>query len=678
MKKIALYCSFIFVFLLLLFHTTALTQPHDKHINSYLDSIKTVRENENRLKNEYLKSEDVVVKKFHTKIDLYPQEGYFLVEENYDIQFNKERHGIYRNIPLVYQLNNVTTSTQQNTNSNKFWAQQPNDYRITIDKIDVLNETNRISGGRFTSTLNIRIGDADKYVSGEKHYTIKYRVKNAILFDDSACYFYWNTTGSFWEFPFLESSFEVHIPNQPNIQYYVYNGYVGEHTTQAQFEYKDGILSGKSNIVLGQGKDMTVLLKLPPTYFKPPTALQLWWRSYGWIIFPFLAFFIFFLIWFIWGRDNKPVKVVEYFPPKDIDPALAGYLTDTDADTKDILSLIPYWGKQGFLKIESLNKEEKTEKKWYSIFPSSNPQVHLGFIYFFGSIFGIYILSTSLSPNYFWYIVSIIGGFSPFIIVALIIIYKKAKSIKQNDFKLYKLQELPNNVNQYENTIFYGLFSEGNVIKMSSLKDKFYSKMIKAKSELADISNKMFFTTYSKKIVILTATFFILYGMIGGILVASLLNIFGGVLLFLTCIGLSFFSGIMRKRVVAGDEALQKVEGFRMFIEKAKKDELTWLLKENPNYFDDTLAYAVAFGFADKYCNKFEGLIAKAPEWYGGNYSHFSMSNFSTSFNATMLKASTTMVSSPASSGSGGSYGGGFSGGGFSGGGFGGGGGGSW
>ena len=126
----------------------------------------------------------------------------------------------------------------------------------------------------------------------------------------------------------------------------------------------------------------------------------------------------------------------------------------------------------------------------------------------------------------------------------------------------------------------------------------------------------------------------------------------------------------MRKRIVKGDEALQKIEGFRMFIKKAKKKELEWLLKENPTYFEDTLAYAVAFGLVEKYAKKFEGLVSTSPEWYSSTSGHLHMAGFSNSFNSAMQSASASFVSRPSSSsGSGGSFGGGSSGGGFGGGG---------
>jgi uncharacterized membrane protein YgcG len=99
-------------------------------------------------------------------------------------------------------------------------------------------------------------------------------------------------------------------------------------------------------------------------------------------------------------------------------------------------------------------------------------------------------------------------------------------------------------------------------------------------------------------------------------------------------------------------------------------------LKQDENYFDKVLPYAIVFDIADKWKDKLEGLDIPPPRWYSGNYTTFSTLAFMNSLDSSMQQMSTTFYSSPSSSGSsGGSFSGG---GGFSGGGFGGGGGSSW
>lgn len=614
-----------------------------------------------------LRNRPVVVTDFHVKISIHPDEAYFDVEETYEVLFNVEKHGIYRNIPLVYRMGKLP---EESSESESFWAQQPQKHRIDIDHVEVAGHPARVSGGRYSELMNIRIGDPDKLVEGVERYTIKYQVKHAFLFDEKNSFFYWNLMGTEWEFPFLKSSFEVELPGNPQAEYYVYSGYPGSTGTQTQFEYENGLFSGETEEVLGAGKDLTLLLKLPVDYIKPPSLLSKWWRSYGWVIFPPLAFLLFYWAWYAWGRDRKTVKAVEYFPPENTDPALAGYLIDEDADTRDLTALIPYWGAKGHLTMEI----QASEKKGFKLKIGEIVAVALGGIYLFGMLWVVFLVLASLPTDSAWNILGTIGSLFPFVIVAFVILIRAYRNYNTSDFTLYRKKDLPPDAKPYEQTIFKGLFSNRDKVSSDDLKKKFYTSLSTAKSELLNYSSGMFFTKYSQRNIVITAVLCIIVGIVGGIGIGVFMSVLGGILFFFTCLGLSFYSGVMRKRLVQGDETLQKLEGFRMFLKKAKKKELEWLVGENPSYFEDTLAYAVAFGLIEKYSKKFDGLVQAPPRWYSGPV-HFNMARFSTSFNSAMRSTAIAFVSRPSSSGSGGSVGGG---GGFSGGGFGGGGGGSW
>ena len=136
-----------------------------------------------------------------------------------------------------------------------------------------------------------------------------------------------------------------------------------------------------------------------------------------------------------------------------------------------------------------------------------------------------------------------------------------------------------------------------------------------------------------------------------------------------------FFSIFMRKKSEKGTLLLQKLLGFREFLKSVEKDRLKEFLKQDANYFDKVLPYAIVFGIADTWKDKLEGLDIPPPNWYSGNYNTFNTAIFMSSLNSSMNQMSDSFYSAPSSSSS---SGGSFGGGGSSGGGFGGGGGGSW
>ena len=98
-------------------------------------------------------------------------------------------------------------------------------------------------------------------------------------------------------------------------------------------------------------------------------------------------------------------------------------------------------------------------------------------------------------------------------------------------------------------------------------------------------------------------------------------------------------------------------------------------MKQDENYFDKVLPFAIVFNVADTWKDKLKDMDIPPPRWYSGNYTTFTTLAFMNSLDRSMDQMSSTFYSAPSSSGS---SGGSFGGGGSSGGGFGGGGGSSW
>jgi uncharacterized membrane protein YgcG len=147
------------------------------------------------------------------------------------------------------------------------------------------------------------------------------------------------------------------------------------------------------------------------------------------------------------------------------------------------------------------------------------------------------------------------------------------------------------------------------------------------------------------------------------------------------------FAPAMPRKTSKGARALWHILGFREFIRRVERDRLERMLQEDPTLFDRVLPYALVFGIADEWAEKFEGLLQKPPEWFESERwtpTAFTPRTFVYSLGDSVSTMNSVFPSTPArSSGSGAGggfsgFGGGGGGGGFSGGGFGGGGGGGW
>lgn len=546
-------------------------------------------------------AQDFTVTNYSVDITI-EKDGYFDVIENYDLNFDIPKHGIYRTIQTQYDLLNFEGNKEER--------------KIRISHVKVPNYKFDVPFDfvqKLQDDMDIKIGDKDITIVGPQHYEIKYRVHNAFLFEENQIRFYWNIKPEGWEADFEQISFRIQVPENISLSEensFIYAGDRGTSIRSKDFKvyYTNEGFSGTSgdNFISGPGQSVTIMINLPPNAITEEKPLWPFWNQYGWVFLVGLLITGFYILWHKFGRDDKVVTTTSYYPPKNMDPAMVGFLINDRDDTSDLISLFPYWGARGLIKMEEIPK-----KGW------------------FGS----------------------------------------------KDTKLIRTGHLPDESPTYEKEIFSGLFGmeqgqDTTEILVSSLKDTFYTTMSSASSQLKEMAQP-YYVVESKKVQ--TILYFGLVA-IAIFLTAIALFVWGplaAVAIVLTCVLLIVLNGYMIKKNDVGNRVLSELKGFRQFIKVAEENKLKMLLKDDPNYFESTMGYALAFGLFEKWAKKFDAFNIPPPSWYSSTSTHaFTMHGFSKSFSKAMATTQTTMVSSPKSSGS--------SGGGSSGGGFGGGGGGSW
>ncbi len=142
------------------------------------------------------------------------------------------------------------------------------------------------------------------------------------------------------------------------------------------------------------------------------------------------------------------------------------------------------------------------------------------------------------------------------------------------------------------------------------------------------------------------------------------------------------FFRLLHAPTAAGRKLLDQIDGFRMYLEVAEKDELALrnLPKKTPQLFEAYLPFALALGVEQKWAEKFAGVFASLrdgtsdgyhPGWYDGHFDTRNLGRFTDSVGNSLTSAISSAATPPGSSSGGG-------GGGSSGGGGGGGGGGGW
>jgi uncharacterized membrane protein YgcG len=482
--------------------------------------------------------------------------------------------------------------------------------QIRISDIEVPGHKFEASGNfsqRMEGNARIKIGDPDKTVVGPMHYEIRYRVDNAFLFEEDFTRFYWNLKPSDWVAPFKKITFRVILPEGVEADPDQVFLYAGPvGSTSPTGEFGMRVAGGTISGTSREG--------FGSNYGEAVTLLVN--LPKGSIAQPGR-------LWLFWsGYGWVPIllllaggfyKVFLKYGKDDPSPMVVTYFPPDNMDPAMV----------GFL----INDREDTSDL-VSLLP------------YWGTR-GLLEMEEVEGEGWF----------------------------AKDDILIKKLADLPAEAPGYQKIVFDGLFHGGeSEVRVSSLKNTFYLTMNMAKKELAGAAQK-YYDPKARRVYWFTG---------GGIVLAMLVLLptffsFWGVVAVLCALVLGVALLILNRHMVKknplGIKIYSELKGFRAFIKTAEENRLRMLLKESPDYFETTMAYALAFGALKQWAQKFENLDVAPPTWYHTSGGFRSMHQFSRSFSSTMERTSTTLVSSPSSSSSGG---------GSSGGGMGGGGGGSW
>ncbi len=551
------------------------------------------------------------IDKFHSDI-MINEDSSVIVKETIDVEFHRPRHGIYREIPFKYRDDLgkwITTPTKVLSladGSGKAWK-----YKVE----------------RSGPVINVRIGDAKRFVEGRWTYIITYKVENAILFFKDHDELYWNVTGNYWKASIKEASATATLTTKNKSKNLLIAGYEGGYGSKEECGYKTYDKSGKfftkRNLNMGEG--LTIVFGWDKGLVSPPSSWKkfLWAMNLGenWVfLLPIFSFIYMANRWYRKGRDPKVREsvTVMYGPPKfenqPLTPAEVGTLIDEKLDPRDITSTIVGLAVKGYLKIEETKKE--------------------------GILFD------------------------------------------KTDYYLKKVKSPDSNLTPFEIELMKDLFPAalpGTLI--SDLKNKFYTNLDVLKKVLyGELVRKKYFLSSPEKVrnSYLVAGFLVfVFSVLAFVFLVPNPGWKGIIAGILTGTSVLAFAKFMPAKTRAGASAYMDVLGFQEFMNRAEKDRIERM--GDKDLFSKFLPYAIALDVADNWAKAFEGIYQAPPNWYvsPGGFRTFTPYAFTHSLNSATSDLSSAMFSAPRGS-SGGGSGGGFGGGGSSGGGFGGGGGGSW
>ena len=506
---------------------------------------------------------------------------------NYDFEY-ASRHGIYRYIPVVYR------DDQGNTYKPGF--------SFDSAEVDGVRTKYRLSSEGDNRV--IKIGDANRIVTGLHTYTIRYHF-DSLLVNKGGDLLRFNVTGSGWSVPI--DSAKVTIISAVTPQLTCYAGAVG--STNHDCKVNEQARTVTANDV-GDGEDFTIEALWPSGTvanllqpYKTPLWMKILYVAAGVYVLGGFMLLIAALIRWLGIRvaekrsEKSQTIIAQYEPPKNMTAGELGFMSDNKATLVEVTAMLVQAAVAGFIKIEQVQEKSLLKKAEYRL--------------------------TKLKD---------FTGMDAQEQLFLTVLFDGKTEINMKDIDK---TAVPAAVKKYQASLRENLKTKG-----------FYTKSSKFTS--AAVAGGLFM------LIFLSFTPFVLISIAFILPIGLYLYRRAGQTPRRTPEGLETWAYVQGFKLF-----LSVTEKDRLAFTDAPA--------RTPKQFSKFLPYAIALGVEKEWAKQFEGIdITKSMGWYGGNTQAFTagylVGNLSDSF-ASTVAASTAPVGSSSGFG-GGSSGGGFGGGG--------------
>lgn len=606
---------------------------------------------------------------YQSTIQVFP-DGTMQVEDNIRVRAEgiKIRRGIYRDFPTRYK--------------DKFG----NNYRVNFDVIKVLRDGRSESFHTKAQNNGVRLYIGNKNVQlakGEYEYTIVYGTDRQLGFFENHDELYWNATGNGWIFPIDKVEVKVLLPQSIPSSDLTLDAYTGRQGAkgkdfQATINY-NGNAQFSSSRILQSYEGLSIVVSWPKGYIKEPDLAE----NIGYVLDDnislllglaglLIVFMYYYLVWLKVGKDPESGVIFPHYSPENgFSPASMRYISRMGYDHKTFATAIVNLAAKGALEINDSSSDKYKLKK----LQSDDIELAAGEAVLLKKLFSESDNITLKNTNHT-------------IIAATIDAHKKSLKKDYNTiyFKKNSLWLIPGFIVSaiFIAIIFISVESSAGpenlfllfwltgwtvgVVVMTKLAIKFWRSALAGKSYMAAIGTTLFALPFV------------------GVEIFVLIKFQFSIPLVLTVAAIISLNMLFYQWLKAptrmGRKLLDKIDGFKMYLEVAEKDELN--LKnppeKTPEIFESYLAFAMALDVEQQWAEKFTRVFLQLqeqgrsyhPTWYHGSHWHAdNPSSFTASVGSSLSSAISSSSMAPGSSS-------GTGGGGFSGGGGGGGGGGGW
>ena len=607
---------------------------------------------------------------FHSDIQVL-EDGAMLVDERIRVRAEGKqiRRGIYRDFPTRYR------------------DRMGNRYKVDFELMSVQRDGVRESYHTEDLSNGIRIymGERTRSLSpGVYEYRIRYRTDRQLGFFDQRDELYWNVTGNGWDFAIDQASASVQLPPgiaREDVRLKAYTGKQGERGSDFRSEIDYGArVRFETTRALAAREGLSIVVDWPKGFVHEPTREQ----QLGYLLADnreamaalggtALVIIFYLLVWQRVGRDPQAgVSIPLYEPPAGYSPGAMRFVRRMGYDKKAFASALVNLAVQGYLSIEETAKGKFTLNKTgnethfrpgpgeaavaSALFGDGSSSIDLEQANHVKLGKAVYSHKRALKRHYEKrYFLTNRGYLVPGILLSALTLLATVLMIPDGEARGL--------------TGFLAVWLSGWTMGVVMLLRKAFSAWRSALGG-GGFFQVVFPTLFAIPFVGAEIAVLFVFG--------SQASIWGLIaILSLVLINAAFYQWL-KAPTLAGRRLLDQLEGFRLYLSVAEKDELHFKHppEKTPELFERLLPYAMALDVEQQWGDRFAGVLAKAqaegayqrPTWYhGSHWHHGSLGNFGGAMSGALTSAVTSSSAAPGSSsgmGGGGSSGGGGGGGG--------------
>ncbi|MFA5148238.1 MAG: DUF2207 domain-containing protein [Candidatus Omnitrophota bacterium] len=595
------------------------------------------------------------------------------------------KSGIYRDFPTKYKDEytvgfNIISVKRDGTAEAYHTQAQPNGIRVYIGKSDVF------------------------IPYGEHTYEISYNTDRQLGYFEDHDELYWNVTGNGWAFPIDQATATVVLPEGIPENEIKMDGFTGPQGSKAR-ELNVMLTHGRpyfiTNAPLRSYEGLTIVVGWPKGFVEKPIGSHMpvpTAKGLFLLIFPpmnkiffsealILLLVVYYIaVWAKVGRDPEKGVIVPLFaPPKGVSPAACRYISKMGFDNKALTAALVSAAvkgcitiieeKRGEFAIKRVSKDVSLlsgdEKKAVEWLLKLSDYIKLEQTNHADISTSIDRLKDALRTSYEKvYFLTNTQYFIPGAVISFVILVLAAFITTPGI-----------NPEKAAIILFVSVWISGwtaGVVGLLMAAGGKWKSFVMRGGRFSYLGEAIFLSFFAVPFI-----FFEIMGL--GFFTAASSLLMPVILFELIFVNILFYH-LLKARTLAGRAVMDSIEGFRMYLATAEKDEIRAMgaPAQTPQLFEKYLPYAIALDVENIWAEKLTDVLSKAgidnaeysPRWYSGtSYNRFGMSGFASAMGSSL---SSTISSSSTAPGSSSGFSGGGGGGGSSGGGGGGGGGGGW